>query len=240
MLQPLHIVNWRNSEITERIISNVSLDWTEIFGNAHPVDLEIGIGNGSFLVPFAHDHPDRNIVGVEMEGQYLRKADKKLSRQDLTNARLLIGDARLLVWKLFADGSIEDVYINYPDPWFKKRHKKRRLVNPMSLRMLARKMKSVLTIATDDEEYRDWVIASIQEINCFEKVFANFYECTLENYYSTKYEKKWKEQGKPVFYMKFRKTADPDLDIENYIDSQNVRFALHRLSEKVKPFTGSH
>lgn len=202
--------------------------WHAVFENTNPIDLEIGIGNGSFLVPFAKDHPDRNIVGMEIEGVYLKKANKKLIQQDISNARLLIGDAKFLTWKLFADESLDDVYVNYPDPWFKKRHKKRRLINPLSLRMLALKMRSVLTVATDDEEYRDWVIESIQETGCFEPVFPEIFVGQLEHYYATKYEKKWKDQGKPVFYMKFKKKHNPIIDWNEYIQTQNLQFTLDK------------
>ncbi len=222
------ILDWRKDEFIQLVRHNRPVLWNEIFGNEHPIDLEIGIGNGSFLVPFAKDHPSRNIVGIEIEGFYVKKANRKLIRHEISNARLLIGDAKFLTWRLFGDASIENVYINYPDPWFKKRHKKRRLVNPVSLRMLALKMRSELTIATDDEEYRDWVIESIDETRCFDHVFPGVYVRELEGYYPTKYEKKWKDQGKSVFYMKFKKRQDPEIDWEEYIRTQNLQFTLNK------------
>lgn len=224
-----YIIDWHKEEVKRLIQEGVPVDWQDVFENRYPLDLEIGIGNGSFLVPFAKDHPDRNMVGIEIEGVYLKKANKKLIKQAISNARLLIGDAKFLTWKLFADESIEDVYINYPDPWFKKRHKKRRLINPISLRLLALKMRSILTIATDDEEYRDWVIASIKETQCFEPMLQKIFVTELENYYPTKYEKKWKDQGKPVFYMKFRKNQNPEIDWAEYIETQNLQFTLNKV-----------
>lgn len=223
-----YIFDWRKEDINFLIRNNIPVLWQDVFENTNLLDLEIGIGNGSFLVPFAKDHSQRNIVGIEIEGGYVKKADQKLLKQDISNARLLIGDAKFLTWKLFADESIEDIYINYPDPWFKKRHKKRRLINPISLRMLALKMRSVLTIATDDEEYRDWVVSSINETCCFETEFPNTYVTELADYYSTKYEKKWKDQGKPVFYMKFRKKRNPEIDWNEYIQTQNLQFTLDK------------
>ncbi|MBL7959565.1 tRNA (guanosine(46)-N7)-methyltransferase TrmB [bacterium] len=224
-----YIIDWHQEEVKRLIQEGVPVDWQDVFENKYPLDLEIGIGNGSFLVPFAKDHPNRNMVGIEIEGVYLKKANKKLIKQALSNARLLIGDAKFLTWKLFADESIEDVYINYPDPWFKKRHKKRRLINPISLRLLALKMRSILTIATDDEEYRDWVIASIKETQCFEPLLPKIFVTELENYYPTKYEKKWKDQGKQVFYLKFRKNRNPEIDWAEYIETQNLQFTLKKV-----------
>ena len=223
-----YIIDWHKEPINDLIRRNVPVRWHNVFENAFPLDLEIGIGNGSFIVPFSKDHPERNIIGIEIEGVYLKKANKKLLKQDISNARLLIGDAKFLAWKLFDDESIEDVYINYPDPWFKKRHKKRRLINVYSLRMLALKMRSVLTIATDNEEYRDWVIQSVQETKCFDAVFSTVYVNEMENYYATKYEKKWKEQGKPVFYMKFKKKKSPEMNWDEYIKTQNLQFTLNK------------
>jgi len=234
-----YIIDWHKEPINDLIRREVPVHWQDVFENAFPLDLEIGIGNGSFLVPFAKDHPDRNMIGIEIEGVYLKKANKKLLKQTISNARLLIGDAKFLTWKLFADESIDDVYINYPDPWFKKRHKKRRLINPISLRLLALKMRSVLTIATDDEEYRDWVIRSIHETKCFDPIFPNTYVNELENYYSTKYEKKWKDQGKPVFYMKFRKTRNPEIDWAEYIETQNLQFTLNKAMGRHQKMTSA-
>lgn len=232
-MKPTCIVNWRDESILKNILTDTPLDWSSIFQNDHPADLEIGIGNGSFLVPFVRDHAGRNMVGIEIESFYARKADKNLVKNNLTNGRVLIGDAKLLTWKLFAPRSIDNVYINFPDPWFKKRHKKRRMVNPLTLSMLASKMRSILTIATDDEEYRDWVIECIEETQCFGKVYPDYFINTLEGYYPTKYEKKWRAQGKNIFYMKFQKIAEPNLNIDEYILTQNLRFVLDKIASKI-------
>ncbi len=229
---PANIVNWRNSEVKQNILDNKALDWRALFGNTNPIDLEIGIGNGSFLVPFCSDNSTRNMIGVEIEGLYLKKADKRLSKENLGNGKLLIGDAKLLIWKLVPELALENVYINYPDPWFKKRHKKRRMVNPWFLQMIATKMNSVLTVATDDEEYRDWVVECIKESDCFAPIFDDIWVSHLPGYYQTKYEKKWKDLGKAVFYMKFNKVRHPGLDANEYIETQNLQFPLKKLEKE--------
>lgn len=229
-----YIFQWRNPSVEPRIISRQPIDWQSEFHNDNPVDLEIGIGNGSFLAPFAKNHPERNIIGVEIDGKYLKKADSKLIRQNITNARLMIGDAKLLVWSLIADGSVDHLYIHFPDPWFKKRHKKRRLVNPVTLRLFARKIRSAITVSTDDEEYKDWVLDCVREAGCLENVFDTPWVAQLEEHYTTKYEKKWRAQGKPIYFMRFRKTAHPPFDDDEFVRSQNLSFPLLRLKDKYK------
>lgn len=207
--------------------------WSGIFGNSNPVDIEIGIGNGSFMAPFCTAHPERNLIGVEIDGFYAKKADRKLIQSSPVNARLLIGDAKLLVWRLIGPKSIENIYINYPDPWFKRRRLKRRVVNAGSLRMLAEKMTGILTVVTDDPEYREWVLDAVRECACFETAFSDGFVTALDGYFSTKYEKKWKAQGKTCYYMKFKKTQHPVLDAEEYIATQNLRFPLNKLASEL-------
>lgn len=227
-----YIISWNNAEFVKPMIDGRPLNWPAIFGNDRPLDLEIGIGNGSFLIPFAAAHPDRNIVGIEIDGYYLKKADRRLVRQQLSNARLMIGDAKLLLWGLFPDEAIEDLYLLFPDPWFKKRHKKRRMIQPITIRLFARKIRRYLNVSTDDEEYKDWVLECISASGCFTNAYEVPFVDKPEEHYPTKYEKKWRQEGKPVYYMRFRKTRVPEVDDEEYIRTQNLHFALSRLREK--------
>ena len=101
------ILNLNRESLDSVLLAGTSLDWRAIFGHDRPVDLEIGIGTGSFILPWALDHPDRNMIGIELVGQYLRKADRKLRTRRLTNVRLLLGNAKLYIWKLIAPNAIE-------------------------------------------------------------------------------------------------------------------------------------
>lgn len=226
--QPTFILNWRNDRIKNQIADGKPISWPDVFARKAPLDLEIGIGNGSFLVPFAEAHPERNIVGIDIEAEFVVKADRKLSRLGLTNARLLIGDAKLYLYKLFADRGVENLYIHFPDPWFKKRHKKRRLINPVFLKLAARRISGKVRVATDDEEYRDWVVEAMSGASCFDSGPA-WLDQPASDYFPTKYEKKWRSEGKPVYYMDFEKRVDPILDEEEYIDSQNLRYPLSKI-----------
>lgn len=232
MNRETYIFPWRDPAIERRIPETRPVDWPAEFQNDNPVDLEIGIGNGSFLVPFAKDHPERNMIGIEIDGLYLKKADRKLVRQNIPNARLMIGDAKLLVWSLIADEAVDNLYLHFPDPWFKKRHKKRRMINPLTLRMFARKIRSSLIVSTDDGEYKDWVLECIPESRCFENAFPAPWVEKLDVHYMTKYEKKWRAEGKQIFFMKFNKTKHPDINNNEYVVSQNLSFPLSKLKIK--------
>lgn len=228
------IIDWRTPAIKRRLIEDDPLDWPTIFGNMNPMDLEIGIGNGSFLVPFCAQNKLRNMVGIEIDGFYLKKADRKLHQTGLTNGRLLIGDAKLFTWRLFGKETIADVYINYPDPWFKKRRLKRRVINTLMLQMLATRMTGVLTIATDDADYRDWVFEAIRDSGCWESLIPEGFSSQLEGYIQTKYERKWKAMGKPCYYMRYRKTTNPVFSMDHYITEQNLQFPLRKYAEELQ------
>lgn len=226
------IIDWRKPEYLRKLLDNEWIDWENEFSNANPVDLEIGIGNGSFLIPYAASHPGRNIIGIEIDGSYLKKADKRCVRQNLYNVRLLIGDAKLLVWKLIPDRTLSGLYIHFPDPWFKKRHKKRRLINPLTINLFARKINDYLTITTDDGEYKDWVKECIENTSCFQPVYPSFWIHDPEDHFETKYERKWKAQGKTIYYMKFKKISHPNLDGDVYRHTQNLDYPMKKLKEK--------
>ena len=103
------------------------IDWAELFGNDHPVELEIGSGKGLFLVNAASSDPGHNFLGVELARKYARLAAERLARRQLANAKIWRGDARLVMGRLVPEASLRAVHVYFPDPWWKKRHKKRRV-----------------------------------------------------------------------------------------------------------------
>jgi len=102
-------------------------DFVEIFGNARPVEMEIGIGKGRFLLAQAEARPQVNFFGIEWSLKYLRVARDRARRRGLVNLRLFRADARHVLAVLVPDRSLARVHVYCPDPWPKKRHRKRRL-----------------------------------------------------------------------------------------------------------------
>jgi tRNA (guanine-N7-)-methyltransferase len=105
-----------------------ALSWPEIFGNANPVVCEIGSGKGRFLISSAETNPEINYLGIERASKYHRLIRQRVERRGLTNVRLLNADAARFVDTYVPALSVHQYYILFPDPWPKKRHRKRRLV----------------------------------------------------------------------------------------------------------------
>lgn len=103
-------------------------NWRSIFGNNHPLAIEIGMGKGKFLMELAEKCPDINYIGIERYGSVLYRALQKMEKNPLPNLRFLCVDAELLP-EIFAEGEIDHIYLNFSDPWPKDRHAKRRLTS---------------------------------------------------------------------------------------------------------------
>jgi len=131
------------------------IQWEEAFGSARPVEVEIGIGKGRFLLAVAALRPDRNFLGVEWANKYLRVAEQRALKRGLGNVRFVRMDARQLVERAIPPGSVSAYYVFYPDPWPKKRHHKRRFFRPETVEAIARTLVAggLLHTTTDHADY---------------------------------------------------------------------------------------
>lgn len=132
-----------------------SLDWRAVFGRDGRVEVEIGIGKGRFLLEAAAARPDVSHLGVEWSNEYLRLAETRAAKRGLENVRFVRVDASDLVRRAVADASVSAYYVFYPDPWPKKRHHKRRFLQPSNADALARTLVpgGWLHVATDHDDY---------------------------------------------------------------------------------------
>jgi len=137
------------SSIVQRI------ELTELFPNDQPLEVELGSGDGSFLVEYAKLHPNKNFIGVERLLGRIRKTERKAQRVGLTNLRLIRIESTYLVQYLLPIESVSTLHIYFPDPWPKRRHWERRLVN-IPFPGIARntlKPGGIVFLRTDDGEY---------------------------------------------------------------------------------------
>jgi tRNA (guanine-N7-)-methyltransferase len=131
------------------------IDWEKLFGNANPVELEIGMGKGTFLTESAKLNPATNFFGLEYANWYWRYSSDRLRRNNCLNARTARAEAGFFVREFVGDASLAVVHIYFPDPWPKKRHNKRRLIQGPFLAQLFRVLKvgGRVQIVTDHADY---------------------------------------------------------------------------------------
>ena len=186
----------------------VPVSWADLFGNDRPVELEVGSGKGLFLLNEARKHPDRNYLGIEMAKKYARKAAERLARADLSNARMLPDDARKFLRDWVPAGSLAAVHIYFPDPWWKKRHRKRRVFCEAFVEDTARALPpgGQFHIATDVEEYFGVMMelmAGRRDFDELPRPEPKQPEHDLD--YLTNFERKYRIEGRAIYRARYRR-----------------------------------
>lgn len=127
----------------------------EVFGRTAPLEIDLGCGDGAFLVQLAAQFPERNFLGIEKLGGRIRRGCKKAVRLNLRNLRLLRIESSYAIQYLLPEASVDVVHLLFPDPWPKRKHKRRRLVQPEFLDSVHRLLapNGLFRIATDQEKY---------------------------------------------------------------------------------------
>jgi tRNA (guanine-N7-)-methyltransferase len=136
------------------------LDLDAVFGRAAPRVLEIGFGNGDTLVGLASGRPDADFIGVEVHPPGVGHCLLAVEAAGLTNVRVIVGDAVEVLAHMIPPASLDEVLLYFPDPWPKKRHHKRRIVQPAFVARVASRLKpgGVFRLATDWEPYAAWML----------------------------------------------------------------------------------
>lgn len=192
---------------------SVRPSWEYIFGRSGPLLLEIGIGNGEFIVWLAEQNPSANCIGVEINRDYLIKARNRVKSAGLTNVRLVPMEGSKALSRLFAPETLTALYLNFPDPWHKERHKERRLVNEAFVWLLASRFVNggQFLMVTDYEPYAHEVITAFESCPAYVPLWEKPLRTELTGYYPTKYARKWSALGRSFFYIGFRKALNVEL-----------------------------
>jgi tRNA (guanine-N7-)-methyltransferase len=148
------------------------LDLAQLFSRLQPLEVELGCGDGSFLVQWAKLHPEHNYLAVERLLGRLRKVDRKAQRAGLANVRLLRIEASYFMEYLLPPESVRALHIYFPDPWPKRRHRKHRLVNAHFVEVAARMLKPQGTVflRTDDLNYFEQMKSVFESHHLFQDV----------------------------------------------------------------------
>lgn len=180
----------------------------EIFENNNQLAFEIGFGEGEFLAELAKKNINWNYIGIEIKYSRFRKAARKIKKENLNNVRLLHIDAKIAVEQIFSQEIFDKVYINFPDPWPKDRHKKHRIINNEFLNDLLTIMKknSILEFSSDHNDYIEHTLAHFE----FNKNFINLYKPqgfvnSIKNRPITRFEKEFMQEGKTIYFLAFKR-----------------------------------
>lgn len=176
--------------------------WHEIFGNRHPIHIEIGMGKGRFIHTMAKEHPEVNYIGIEKYSSVLLRAIQKMEEEELPNLKFIRMDAEDIA-KVFAPGEVDRIYLNFSDPWPKDRHAKRRLP---SREFLARydlilQPQGLLEFKTDNRELFDFAVEELVPAGWHARELS--YDLhrdprLMEGNVMTEYEEKFSAMGNPI------------------------------------------
>ncbi len=183
------------------------LDLNSVFGNWNDCLLEIGFGDGDFLIENALGSPEKNYLGIEIKKRRFNKAVKRARRQRVKNVKFIHMDADIAAGEIFRPDSFSTAYINFPDPWPKDRHIKHRIINRGFLKKLSGIMKggADLEIASDHRDYIINALYTMRKINLFESVFPEpGYMLHMPGRPETTYEKEFRAEGREIRYMRFK------------------------------------
>ena len=183
------------------------LDFARLFGRHAPTLLEIGFGNGDALLEMAQRHPGWNFIGIEVHRPGVGHLLKSVGELGLPNLRVSSRDAIEVLENQVPDASLDRVMLYFPDPWPKKRHHKRRIVQPPFVRLVARKLApgGEFHLATDWENYAEHMREVLEATAEFENVSPEMYALRPEDRPLTKFERRGQRLGHNVRDLVYRR-----------------------------------
>ncbi len=191
------------------------LAWPTVFGNDRPVEVEVGFGKGLFLRTAARSRPDRNFLGIEIIRKYQLETATRLIEDGLANVRVAKADAREFFAAHLAPGSVAAVHVYFPDPWWKKRHHKRRLFTDAFASACERVLtpSGRLYVATDVEDYFTVITGLVAtQTGLRPEPPPPPSEPAHDLDYLTHFERKFRKEGRPIYravYLRPALTSPP-------------------------------
>ena len=186
--------------------------WRDVFGNDHPIEIEVGMGKGKFIMDLAAAHPDVNYLGIERYSSVLLRALQKRAERDLSNIFFLCIDAKEMA-DYFAPGEVSRINLNFSDPWPKDRHAKRRLTSPVFMEVYDSILKpdGVIEFKTDNRGLFEYSLESIPAAGW--DILAHTFDLhrsdMAEGNVMTEYETKFASEGKPICKLVASRSRQP-------------------------------
>jgi tRNA (guanine-N7-)-methyltransferase len=170
--------------------------------------VELGFGRGEFLWALAAEAPECAFLGVEYSGKRILKMARRLAKGGPANVRILQARAEDAVTDLLGPRSVDTFWVNFPDPWPKARHHRRRMIQPAFARSLAERLVpgGALEVATDDVPYAEWIDAALAAEPLLENVLGSeAFAREVPGRKATAYELEWRAEGRPLHFFRYRR-----------------------------------
>lgn len=184
--------------------------WGQRFGNQQPIHIEIGSGKGRFIVEMAKAHPDINYIGIDMQVSVLSFALEKALTENISNLQLLHVNGEALT-EYFAENEVDQIYLNFSDPWPKTRHEKRRLTYKTFLETDEKILKpnGEIHFKTDNQKLFEYSLSSFSKYGMIlEKVWLDLHASDYDGNIMTEYEEKFSAKGQPIYRVEARFVAE--------------------------------
>lgn len=183
--------------------NNTNTDLKACFdSDQHNLVIEIGFGDGAALIESALKYPDKNFIGIEVYDSGLGQCLNAINQHKIKNIRLIYRDAVEVFEQFITKKSVEKINILFPDPWPKKRHHKRRLINKRFLALLSKSLinKGIVNVSTDWEDYAQQIELTFKESNQFKEIKSELRD------FKTKFEKRGIKLGHKIFNYSYQLT----------------------------------
>ena len=178
----------------------------KIFGNSNPLVLDIGFGMGEEIIDFSKKNPLKNVLGIEMYRPAIGNLLKNIYEKNIKNIKIIEYDAYYVLKDMISDKSIDEIHIYFPDPWPKKKHLKRRLLNAEFSKIIAKKLKQkgIIKCATDNDDYAEQIVRALDEQKCLQNVNDGYGHRPGDRIIS-KFEQKARNNASKIYEISFMK-----------------------------------
>ncbi len=205
-----YVLDIPNGPAATSVAEGVTGDPEQIFGRKAPLVVEVGSGQGHAILHAAETDRDTNFLAVEVFRAGLARTIIRAEFAGLENLRLAEVNAPELLEKYLPAGSVDEIWVFFPDPWAKARHHKRRLVSAEFAQLVHRALRpgGVLRLATDWEEYAEHMRDVLDGAEGFERDFSGAWADRFEGRILTAFEKKGADKGRAIRDLSYRRVAD--------------------------------
>ena len=186
--------------------SNKELPPEKIFGNSNPIVLDIGFGMGHEIIDFSTKNSTKNVLGIEIYKPAIGNLLKNIYEKNIKNIKIIEYDAYCVLNYMIPDESIDEIHIYFPDPWPKKKHVKRRLLNVKFAEIVARKLKNngEIKCATDNSNYAEQIVSALGKQKYLQNMNETYGNRPKDRVFS-KFEKKALSDDSKIYEISFQK-----------------------------------